>query len=122
MSDVGILDAGSCRLGPGSKIGGGTGAAAIAGLGADGLGGAMVADSCAAETGGGTLMGEAGVSRVGSELRARVSAGGVGVGSGTRATGSDGGICDCWEEAKGVAASGIVACSCGEAAATDGIT
>jgi len=121
MSDVGILDAGSCRFGPGSKIGGGTGAAAIAGLGADGLGVATVAGSCAAETGG-TFVGEARVSLVGSEPRARVCAGGVGVGSGARVTGSDGGICDCWEEAKGVAGSGIVACSCGEAAATDGIT
>src|SRR5262249_4795410 len=126
MSDVGILDAGGCRLGPGSKIGGGTGAAAIAGLGADGLGVATVAVSCAAETGG-TFVGEAGVSLVGSELRARVSAGGVGVGgvgvgSGARVTGSDGGICDCWEGATGVAGSGTVACSCGEAVAPGGLT
>src|SRR5262249_57215857 len=102
-----------------------TGAAAIAGLGADGLGVATVAVSCAAETGG-TFVGEAGVSLVGSELRARVSAGGVGVGgvgvgSGARVTGSDGGICDCWEGATGVAGSGTVACSCGEAVATGGL-
>jgi hypothetical protein len=102
-------------------MGGRTGAAAIAGLGVDGLGVATGAGSGAAETGG-TLVGEAGVSLIGSEGRARVSAGGVGVGSGTRVTGCEGGICDWWEEAKGVAGSGVVACSCGEAAATDGIT
>jgi hypothetical protein len=71
VSDVGILDADVCRLGPGSEIGGRTGAAAIAGLGVDGLGVATGAGSGAAETGG-TLVGEAGGSLVGSDGRARV--------------------------------------------------
>src|SRR5262249_33885867 len=53
MSGVGGPDAGICRLGGGSETGGRTGAAAVAGLGVDGLGGAMVATcgSGATETG-----------------------------------------------------------------------
>src|SRR5262249_60209715 len=99
------------------------GAAAVAGLGVDGLGGAMVATcgSGATETGA-TLVGGAGVSFVGSGVRATVSAGGVGVGSGARVTGGDGGICDGGEEAEGVAGSGLVFCSCGGVTGTDGIT
>ena len=99
-----------------------TGAAAVAGLGVDGLGVATIADpgSGAAEAVG-KLVGAPRVSLVGSGKRATVSAGGVGVGSGTRVAGSDGGICDGWEEAEGVVGSGIVASAGGEAAATDGI-
>jgi hypothetical protein len=122
MSDVGRPDAGICRLGRGSEIGGKTGSAAVAGLGVDGLGVATIADSgSGAAEAIGKSVGAARVSLVGSGKRATVSAGGVGVGSGTRVTGSNGGICDAWEEAEGVVGSGIVA-SGGEAAATDGIT
>ena len=122
MSDAGRPDAGICRLGRGSGVGGRTGAAAVAGLGVDGLGVATVGNSGsgAAETVGESL-GAARVSLVGSGVRATVSAGGVNVGSGTRATGSDGGIGDACGEAEGLAGSSVAACARGEAAVTDGI-
>jgi hypothetical protein len=67
-------------------------------------------------------VGATGVSLVGSGVRATVSAGGVGGGSGARVTGGDGGSCDGWEEAEGAAGPEVVACSCGRVAATDGIS
>src|SRR5262245_41334065 len=123
MSGAGGPNAGVCRLGGGSEAGGRAGAAAIAGLGVDGFGVVTVVDcgSGAAETGG-ELVGAAGVSRVGSGGRATVSAARVSVGSGARATGGDGGISDGREDAEGAAGSGVVACSCGRVAATDGFT
>jgi len=67
-------------------------------------------------------VGATGVSLGGSGGRTTVSAGGVGVGSGARATGGDGGISDGREDAEGAAGSGVVACSCGRVAATNGFT
>ena len=129
MSDVGGANAGVCRLGGGSETGGRAGAAAGAGFGVDGFGVATVATcgSGAADTGGkaetgGKLVGATGVSLGGSGGRTTVSAGGVGVGSGARATGGDGGISDGLEDAEGAAGSGVVACSGGRVAATNGFT
>jgi len=123
MSDVGRPNAGICRLGRGSGIGGRTGAAAVAGLGVDGLRVATAGNSSsgAAETVGESL-GATRVALVGSGMRTTVSAGGVSVGSGTRVTGSDGGIGDGCGEVEGLAGSSVAACARGEGAATDGIT
>ena len=83
-------------------------AAAVAGLGGDGPGFATVGNcgSDAAEAVGRSA-GAAGMSLLASRMRATVPTGGVDVGSGTRATGSDGVICDARGEAEGVADSGV---------------
>jgi hypothetical protein len=120
MSDVGRPNCGICRLGRGSGIGARTGAAAVAvGLAEADRGGNS--GSGVAETVGKSVS-AVGVSLGGSGMRATVSADGVGVGSGTRVTGSDGGFGNGWGEAGGVAGSGVAACARGEAGATDGIT